>query len=138
MKRLVLVMAVLALAVVGGCKTLSAPFQAAETPEQKAYALYGTFVVFEEVAASVATDPATPVAVKNAIKAADAEAKPDADSMISAARLVIKVQAQIAAGTTPDQQLEIVNENLVGWVTEAQPKIVALQCAVNPRQKVCK
>jgi hypothetical protein len=135
MKKLLVGLA--ATLVLVGCKSLSAPVEAAQTPEQTAYALYGTFVVFEELAASIVTDPATPASVKDVIKQADAVAKPAADGMIDAARQVIKIQTQLAAGTTPDEKLEIASTNLYGWTLEAKPKILALQCAVNPKQQAC-
>ena len=119
------------------CKTLTAPVEVAQTPEQKAFALYGTFVAFEEVAASLAVDATTPAAVKSALKTADATAKPAADALLDAAQEVLKVKVQVDAGATTSDKLTIVNARLVEWVTEAQPKILALQCAVNPKQKVC-
>lgn len=138
MKRVALGLACVALTVLAGCKSLTAPVETAQTPEQKAYALYGTFVVFEELAAVVVTDPVTPASVKVAIKTADATAKPAADAVLSSARQVIQIQTQLAEGKTPTEKLEIANQNLLSWVVEAQPKILALQCAVNPKQAVCK
>jgi hypothetical protein len=86
-----------------GCKSLTAPMAVADTAEQKAFALYGTFV----------------------------------DALLGAARQVLKVKAEIGAGTSSEDRLAIVNANLLQWVTESQPKILALQCAVNPKQEVC-
>jgi hypothetical protein len=120
-----------------GCKSLTAPMAVADTAEQKAFALYGTFVAFEEVGASLAVDQTTPAAVRAAIKQADATAKPAADALLGAARQVLKVKAEIGAGTSSEDRLAIVNANLLQWVTESQPKILALQCAVNPKQEVC-
>ena len=135
MKRMMFV--ALALMMVAGCKTVTAPVEVAQTAEQKAYALYGTFVVFEELAASVVTDPATPAAAKDFIKKSDATVKPAADALLQSARQVIQIQSELAAGKTPTEKLEIANARLESWVVAAQPKILALQCAVNPRQKAC-
>ena len=137
MNRLLVVIACVALTALSACKTVTAPTEVAQTPEQKAFALYGTFVVFEELAASVATDPTTPVEVKTVIKQSDATAKPAADALLASARQVIQIQAELAAGKTGTEKLEVANQRLLAWVTEAQPKILALQCAVNPKQKVC-
>ena len=137
MNKILVGIAALAVLTFAGCKTLTAPVSIAETAEQKAYALYGTFVVFEELAAAVVTDQATPENLKEAIRRFDATAKPAADSMLDATRHVITIKTQLAMGKTPNEKLEIANARLVEWVTEAQPKILALQCAVNPKQKVC-
>lgn len=138
MKKALLEIACVALTVLAGCKTLTAPVETAQTPEQKAYALYGTFVVFEELAAAIVKDPVTPVSVKEAIKTADNTAQPVANTMLDSARQVIQIQTQLAQGKTPTEKLEIANQNLLSWVVAAQPKILALQCAVNPKQAVCK
>ena len=39
--------------VVAGCASLTAPVQIAETPEQKAFALYGTYVTLQESVADI-------------------------------------------------------------------------------------
>jgi hypothetical protein len=137
-KRALIGIAVLALVAVAGCKALTAPVEVAQTPEQKAYALYGTFVVFEEAAASIATDATTATAIKNIIKKADATAKPAADALLASARQVITIQTQLADGKTPEEKLDVATKNLAGWITDAKPKILALQCAVNPKQLVCR
>lgn len=136
MKRILLAL-ICTLAVVG-CASQKALLAEAQTPEEKAYALYGSFVVYEEVAATVVQDATTPASVKDALKKVDETAKPAADAMQDAARTVIKVQAQLAAGGTPEQKLQVVTDNLISWIVEAEPKIVALQCAVNPKLAACK
>jgi hypothetical protein len=45
-----------------GC--VNSPVQQAETPEQKAYALYGTYVIFQEKAAELVQDSSTSESVK--------------------------------------------------------------------------
>lgn len=138
MKRLLMgVACAAALTVLAACKTLTAPVETAQTPEQKAFAIYGTFVIYEELAASVSTDPATPPSIKLTIKKMDATAKPAADSLLASGLQVIQIQRELAAGGTPTEKLEIANQRLLAWIIEAQPKILALQCAVNPKQKAC-
>lgn len=109
------------------------PVQTAQTPEQKSFALYGEFVVYEEVAARLMQAPEVPASVKEAIKAADGKAKPIADKLLDAALEVIQIQKQIAAGTSTQERLAIANTNLAQWYQEAEPKVSALVSAVKEK-----
>lgn len=114
---------------ISACKTIN-PVTAAETPEQRAYAVYGTFVVAEELGAKIVTDATTPASVKQAIKDADAKAKPAADALLDATQQVMTVRAQLAAGATTEDKLKTVIANLDTWITDASPKVSALLKAV--------
>jgi hypothetical protein len=135
-KRLVLMLA--CVAALAGCTAQKELLKEAQTPEETVYALYGSFVVYEEVAADLDTNAQTPADVKDTIRKLDATAKPAADSLQDAARSVIKIKAQVAAGGTSGEKLDVVNANLAAWIAEAKPKITAFICAVNPKDKVCK
>lgn len=137
MKRLFIGAMMIAVLSFAGCKTMSDPVAAAQTTEQQAYALYGTFVIYEEVGASIAVDPATPDALRSLIKRVDAVAKPAADAMLGGARDFVKAKALVDQGQSTEEKVTITSANLVNWVADAKPKILALQCAVNPKQKVC-
>lgn len=62
MTRYIPVLFTLLLVFAGGCATLE-PVKTAETPEQKAFALHGTYVIYKEIAADLAEDPETPTTV---------------------------------------------------------------------------
>ncbi len=69
------------------CATLGrSPVGTAETPQQKAYALYGSFVVLEEAAANFVTGPFATEEGIRVIKQADAIAKPAADLLHDSAK----------------------------------------------------
>lgn len=106
------------------------PVAAAKTPEQKAFAIYGEFVVFEEAAAKVASNPTTPATVLASIKSADARAKPVMDSTLSAALEVVSIEQQIAAGSTTQDKLVIATANLQSWVDQGTPLVNNLVSAV--------
>lgn len=108
----------------------STPVKEAQTLQQKAFALYGTFVVYEETAASVMQDASVPESVKAAIRKADAEAKPIADSLLDGARTYIKISTAIDAAPDSATKLSVATQNLQMWVDEATPKINALVSAV--------
>lgn len=119
-------LAMLTVMVLGaGCASLN-PVKAASTSEQKAYALYGSFVIFEEQAAKLYQSPTASARVKAALKAADAAAKPVADKLLDATQAVLAIKVEIAAGTSTTDKLVIALQNLDRYITEAGPKIKAL------------
>lgn len=105
----------------------------AHTPAQKAFALYGTFRVFEEAGAKLVKTPGTMPQVIQAIQLADAKAKPIADKLYDAAVEVIVIQAQLGAASTPDDRLVIANANLEQWVTNLKPVVNDLIAAVGAK-----
>lgn len=111
-----------------GCTT--SPLTAGKTLDQKAYALYGTFVVFEEQAASLIKLSTTPDSVKEAIRKADRTAKPVADELSRAVRQYLIIQRELSAGTTTNDKLVIATANLEKWVRDATPLIESLVKAV--------
>ncbi len=115
---------VLATGVVG-CVTWN-PVAKAQTSEQKAYALYGSFVVAEEAAAKLYVDPNIPQGVKSALRAADAVGKPVADALIDLAEEVFAIRLDVEAGKTGEEKLAIAVANLDRYITESVPKLNAL------------
>ena len=111
------------------CATVN-PLSAAKTTEQRAFALYGTFVVAEEAAVDVLALPGLSAADKANIKAADAAAKPAADALLDAAQQAFRIRAELEAGTSTDDKLRIATANLERWVNETGPKIEALLAAI--------
>lgn len=89
-------------------------FNTAETPQQRAYALLGTFAAIEETALELVTNPATPDAAVEAIAQADAAAKPLADALLAAA------EAYLVA---PDASTEV---RLIAAYRAALPLVEAL------------
>lgn len=106
------------------------PVKDAQTPEQKAYALYGEFVVFEEAGAKLMQSTDVPVNVKAVIRDADSKAKPLADKLLDASLEVLKVRAAVKAGADTPARLQIVEDNLAQWYASAAPRITDLVHAV--------
>lgn len=115
--------------VLSGCGTTSAVKQA-ETPEQKAYALYGTYVIFQEKAAELVQDSTTPENVKEALREADRVAYPVAESLVDAVREVEAIRQQVVSGMTPEEKLTIAISNLSRIYFAAAPKLLAVVAAV--------
>lgn len=135
---LVLLVALAAMAL-NACKT--SPVAQAETFEQKTYALYGTYVIFQGKAAELVQDSTTPPKVKEALSAADKVAYPVAEALVDAAITVGDIRDTLNACPTlpePDPNCVPTNEqklanaitNLSTIYFSAQPKLLALVAAV--------
>lgn len=118
-----------AAALITGCGSLN-PLASARTLEQKSYAAYGSFVIFEEQGAKLIQSAEVPNGVKRAIQDADRRAKPAADSLKAAADSVIAAKRQVEAGTSDKEKLRIAASNLSKWYADAAPKIKCLISAV--------
>lgn len=120
---------VVASAAITACGTLN-PVARAQTVEQKAYAVYGQFVVVEEQAAALVQEASVPASAKQAIARADAVAKPVADKLLAATLAVEQVRDDIAAGKSTEEKLVIATANLQKWYAEVVPLIRDLASAV--------
>jgi hypothetical protein len=130
MKRYFLTLLMTASIFLAGCSGYN-PVAVAETPEQKADAVYATFVIFEERAADLAAKPGTPQSVINSLARADRVVKPIMDNLQAAVSEVAKVRADIARGGDSTQDmLTVVTLNLEKWLIEAAPALQALIDAV--------
>ena len=107
-----------------------APVSVAQTPEQKAYAAYGTFVIFEEKAAELVTGNTLSDDVKLRIIEADEAAKPVADNLLETIEELGRIGDQVAAGETGEEQYLIVVNSLNSWVEQLVPLVNNLIAAV--------
>lgn len=121
----------LALLMVGvGCAPPRA-LATAQTPAQKAFALYGVFVAMEEAGAAIVTNELAPEIIKRAIRRADAMAKPTADAMLAGARRYQQLKRQLDTEPTDMANVTVIALHaLLAQIAEAEPKINALVGAV--------
>jgi hypothetical protein len=112
-----------------GCASTNAVGMASDI-EQRAYAVYGTFVVIEERGAQLVGDPNTPAAVKVVIRLADSKAKPSADALLKATQDYLSIAAQVKAGGSTPAALATATANLTGWITTATADVNNLVSAV--------
>lgn len=119
----------------------SSPVKEAETFEQKAFALYGTYVIFQAKAAEMTQDSTTPEKVKQALRDADKAAYPVAEALVDAAIEIGSIRDtlnQCPLQPEPDPQCVPTNEqrlanaitNLSSIYFSAQPKLLAVVAAV--------
>ena len=111
-----------------GCA--SNPVSIAQDTEQRAYAVYGTFVIVEEQAARVVQDPSIPDEVKIVIRSADARAKPTADALAQAVRDYDDASGALRGSGSTTVSLTVAATNLQKWLIEAQSDVGDLVNAV--------
>jgi hypothetical protein len=97
------------------------PVETAQTLEQKSLAIYGEFVIIKEQAAKVFADPATPAPVRKALKEANDAATGPINILYQTALEYAEVKKLVAAGTTDEERLAIVMNNLADWYYRAKP-----------------
>ena len=113
------------LVALSGCQSAN-PMRPAETPEQRAYAAYGTFVIAQETAADLVEQENIPRGVRLRIIQAEERAKPVADSLLDAYTEYLIIKAEFDAGDTSEQRLVIAAESLDDWVTQLAPLVAEL------------
>lgn len=141
LKTIRLLIATAAMAIFAACT--ANPVKQAETFEQKAFALYGTYVIFQGKAAELVQDAATPDRVKQGLRDADKVAYPVAESLVDAATTVGDIrdiidmckaleapEANPACTPTNEQRLTNAITNLSTIYFRAQPVILNLVATV--------
>ena len=129
MRSMYLIILALSLGWLSGCAAYN-PVAVAETPEQKADAMYDTFLAYKQQAVNLARAPGTPQTVINALAKADRVVSPIMDSLQDAVIAVERVRADLSAGSGTEELLTIATLNLEKWLYEAAPAVQALIDAV--------
>lgn len=117
------------------------PVREAETFEQKAFALYGTYVIFQGKASELVQDSAVPDNVKRVLRDADAAAYPVAESLVEAATTVGDIREALnqcpnlpepSPLCVPTNEQRLVNavNNLSTIYFQAQPVLLRVVAAV--------
>lgn len=139
-KTIRMLVATAAMAVFMACTGIN-PVKQAETFEQKAFALYGTYVVFQGKAAELVQEPAVPQDVKDSLRAADRVSYPAAESLVDAAMEVGEIRTilnRCSEAPVPDDTCVPTNEqrlanainNLSAIYFRSQPVILNLVAVV--------
>lgn len=116
---------VCALAVLVSCTTTN-PIAVATDIEQRAFAMYGSFVIAEEQGAKLATDSRVPLSVRVAIKRADNAAKPAADALLQVLKTYEEVAQSFKIGATTHSTLNTAADNLDAQIKVSQQNVAAL------------
>lgn len=105
-----------------GCQTAN-PIKEAETPEQRAYAAYGTFVIAQEKAADLAENAAIPRGARLRIIEAEERAKPVADDLLDAYLEFLVIKAEFDAGQTSEERFVTAANSLNDWINRLVPLV---------------
>ncbi len=143
--------AMLTLTAFTGCGANPVKTAATAAPDNKpdtiAFAVYANYVIVEELAADVKDAPATPQAVKDALKAASIVSAPAAESLKDGADTVKGIRAVIVAGQecgppqpngkkfcAADLPAKLLELNTL--LTETAPKLKRLTDAYNASKRI--
>jgi hypothetical protein len=107
------------------------PIKVAQTVEQKAYATYGTFVIFEEQAVKLSAPssnlaPATKAQIINGVQ----KAQPVVDTMLKSLRQAEQARVEFDAQKIDKPAFQVVVDNLGNWVQQATPLVASLVTVV--------
>lgn len=104
-------------------------------PELVALAVAGSYAITQGVILSIAKDPTTSHDVQQKLIALDEKAYPTVKKLKPAAYLVEKIRADLAAGTTDQERLQIALNNLNDYLNAAAPLIKDVNDAVEANKK---
>lgn len=128
-----LLAAVLVLPLLPGCVTTPQSVVSTACQEQASYqvercakAIGELYAVYQQRGLEAVQAPATPDEVRAAIKTADAAATPVVRELLASLKVYLAVKADLAAGSTTEDQVAIANEQLQQWVQLALPRVTAL------------
>lgn len=115
-----------------GCATVAAhnPVAAAETPEQVAFAVYGTFAATQDLALEVVLNEGVPREIRRGVQRAEGLAKPAADALLVGAQAVLRARAAFNAGAGPAEHVHTALAELERLTREAQGPVAQLVAAV--------
>lgn len=107
------------------------PFKTAETVEQKADALYGSYVIAKEQGADLLMNQAIADEIKRPLAEAMVASKPLGDSGQNLLIQYSVIKEQVRQGQTSADRLATVEREIGGWIASATPVIQNLINAVS-------
>lgn len=106
------------------------PVNVAETPAQKAYAISATYNILLESARDLVVDESVSLSVRRAIQNAEAVTTPVLSSLEDAYVDYVVARAKFDQGQSTQEQLTIVADNLMMWITQAERALIRLATAI--------
>ena len=108
----------------------TSPYEAAETPGQKALALLGPYDIIQADAEGVVNDASIPLSVRRAVQRAEDVATPVILELDKAFAKYQVISAQLAQGQSTQEKLDIATANLNDWIRQAEEAIADLGTAI--------
>jgi len=109
---------------------ITEPVSVAETPAQKAYAISATYNILLESARDLVVDESVSLSVRRAIQNAEAVTTPVLSSLEDAYVDYVVAKAKFDQGQSTAEQLTIVADNLMMWITQAERALIRLAAAI--------
>lgn len=106
------------------------PVRIANTPLQKAYGAMQDYETYQEAGLVFVEDANTPKAVKDALIKAEAAATPLVHPTRVAVQTVERIRAEVKAGTSTQEKLEIATRDLAQWTVNLQKAVDDLVAAI--------
>ncbi len=111
----------------------SSPTGIAETTAQRGYAVLGEYNLLLEPIVEIIEDESAPLELRRALQNAEARATPVMDSLQAA--LERYTDARVAWASEPTstnaERLDLVSDNLAGWVEDASNVLAELDAALD-------
>ena len=128
--RTTLAIVVLATAVmVAGCENIN-PFAAAQTIEQKSYAVQATYNILLNQAITLIQNPAIGDESKSKVFDAERATTPIVKELAFYTQEYITVKKTLAEGGTTEENLLILADNLEAWITTAEKALDRLSSII--------
>ena len=117
-----------------GCASTN-PFSVAESPEQKAMAMYGTYQIVKTEAAILYSDPSTPESIASALKAANSAAREPFDALYASVVALKIAEEELAAGKTTSEKVLIATNKLLELYIAVRQPLTDLQRSLATSKK---
>lgn len=111
------------------------PFKAASGADEQAYAVLGSYAIYQRQALKIKADTSLPQGVRDAVVKADAAAFPVLKSLDTALVEFLDAKAALAAGATGKDKLAIAVANLKSWTVKAKDALKDLKAAAENARK---
>lgn len=123
------VLLLFAMSLLAGCQGLN-PFAAADTLEQRAFAVEASYNIALQSAVDLVNDPAVPSSAKSRILTIEEQSTVVVESLAAATDEYIAAKALFEADRTSEERVTIVANNLERWIASAESAIARLSGVV--------
>lgn len=109
---------------------LTQPYEAAETPSQRAYAVSATFNVVLQSARDIVVDETLPASVRQVAQNAVLRTVPVVDELDKAVTAFVVERAKLVNAETTEEKMDVVSANLDHWLVLAEQALADLAAAI--------
>ena len=111
------------------------PFKAASGPDETAYAVLGSYAIYQRQALKIKADTTLPASLRDSVVKADAVAFPVLKALDTALVDFLNAKAALEAGTSTKEKLAIAAANLKQWTSQGIAAVRDLKAATSKADK---